>query len=127
MAVYSSTGNGAGVNVYVIDTGVNPSHREFEGRATAWFDALGGSGTDCNGHGTHCAGTVGSRSYGVATSASLYGIRVLSCMGFGSNSGILDGKLKKEEDKMERTEPACLRLLIVSGLIETMAKYTVTT
>jgi len=79
------------VNVYVVDTGVNPTHWEFEGRATAWYDALGGSGTDCNGHGTHCAGTVGSRSYGVATSSSLYGIRVLSCLGFGSNSGVLDG------------------------------------
>jgi subtilisin family serine protease len=88
---YNPSGNGAGVNVYVVDTGVNPSHWEFEGRATAWYDALGGTGTDCNGHGTHCAGSVGSRSYGVATSASLYGIRVLSCLGFGSNSGILDG------------------------------------
>jgi len=88
---YSPAGNGAGVNVYVIDTGVNPSHWEFGGRATAWYDALGGSGTDCNGHGTHCSGTVGSRSYGVATGSSLYGIRVLSCLGFGSNSGVVDG------------------------------------
>ncbi|XP_022106462.1 uncharacterized protein LOC110987746 [Acanthaster planci] len=88
---FRPAGTGAGVNVYVVDTGVNPSHWEFGGRASAWYDAIGGSGTDCNGHGTHCAGTVGSRSYGVATSASLYGVRVLSCLGFGSNSGVVDG------------------------------------
>ena len=76
----------------MIDTGVNPNHWEFSGRATAWYDALGGSGVDCNGHGTHCSGTVGSNTYGVAKDVTIYGIRVLSCIGFGSNSGVVDGE-----------------------------------
>ncbi|XP_071810178.1 extracellular serine proteinase-like [Asterias amurensis] len=88
---FNPSGTGAGVNAYVIDTGVNPNHWEFSGRATAWYDALGGSGVDCNGHGTHCSGTVGSNTYGVAKDVTIYGIRVLSCIGFGSNSGVVDG------------------------------------
>ncbi|XP_070534740.1 aqualysin-1-like isoform X1 [Ptychodera flava] len=88
---YTPRGDGAGVNVYVIDTGVLTSHNDFGGRAAAFYDALGGNGEDCNGHGTHCAGTVGGTTYGVAKSASVYGVRVLSCLGFGSTSNIVSG------------------------------------
>jgi subtilisin family serine protease len=63
----------------------------FGGRATAAYDALGGNGQDCNGHGTHVAGTVGSSTYGVAKGVSLYGVRVLDCNGSGSNSGVIAG------------------------------------
>ena len=48
-------------------------------------------GVDCNGHGTHCAGSVGSNTYGVATGSNIFGVRVLSCFGSGSYAGIIDG------------------------------------
>ncbi|XP_077990464.1 aqualysin-1-like [Glandiceps talaboti] len=88
---FTPRGDGAGVNVFVIDTGVRITHNDFGGRANYFYDALGGTGNDCNGHGTHCAGTVGGSSYGVAKSANLHAVRVLSCLGFGSTSNIVDG------------------------------------
>ncbi|KIQ54833.1 S8 family peptidase [Meiothermus taiwanensis] len=88
---YSNTGSG--VNAYIIDTGIRVSHSEFGGRATAVFDAIGDgrNGNDCNGHGTHVAGTVGGTVYGVAKSVRLYAVRVLDCNGSGSNSGVIAG------------------------------------
>ncbi|QYO65844.1 S8 family serine peptidase [Leptolyngbya sp. 7M] len=87
--VYGS--NGAGVNVYVIDSGINPYHADFGGRATAVFDALndGQNGIDCRGHGTHVAGIIGSSTYGVAKGANIYGLRVLPCSGSGQVSDLL--------------------------------------
>lgn len=87
--VYNWTG--AGVRVYVIDTGIRTSHSQFGGRASNVFDAFGGSGADCNGHGTHVSGTVGGSTYGVAKSALLRGVRVLDCSGSGSTSGVIAG------------------------------------
>jgi subtilisin family serine protease len=55
------------------------------------FDAFGGSGADCNGHGTHVSGTIGGSTYGVAKSVMLRGVRVLDCNGSGSNSGVIAG------------------------------------
>jgi len=88
---YSPIGTGTGVSVYVIDTGINPTHVDFEGRGKIGYDAMGGDGVDCNGHGTHCAGTVGGGAYGVAKNVALYGVRTLGCLGSGSYSGIIDG------------------------------------
>lgn len=87
--VYNWTGSG--VRVYIIDTGIRTSHTQFGGRASNVFDAFGGNGADCNGHGTHVAGTVGGSTYGVAKSALLRGVRVLNCSGSGSNSGVIAG------------------------------------
>ena len=86
---YNSTG--AGVHAYIIDTGIRPTHNEFSGRATANFDALGGNGIDCNGHGTHVAGTVGGETFGVAKDVTLHGVRVLNCSGSGSNASVIAG------------------------------------
>lgn len=88
---YSSTGSG--VNVYVIDTGIRPTHIEFGGRASVAYDALsdGQNGLDCNGHGTHVAGTIGSATYGVAKEVTLRGVRVLPCAGSGQVSDLLSG------------------------------------
>jgi subtilisin family serine protease len=87
---YNATG--AGVTAYIIDTGIRFTHTEFGGRATSGFDAVnGGSADDCNGHGTHVAGTVGGATYGVAKEVSLVAVRVLSCLGAGSNSGVIAG------------------------------------
>ncbi len=87
---YSNTG--AGVTAYIIDTGIRFDHSEFGGRAVSGFDAVdGGSADDCNGHGTHVAGTVGGSTYGVAKSVSLVAVRVLSCSGSGTTSGVIAG------------------------------------
>ena len=88
---YTFTANGTGVTAYVIDTGINPTHPDFGGRAAVAFDATGGNGIDCNGHGTHVAGTIGSASYGVAKNVQLRGVRVLDCSGFGTTAGVIDG------------------------------------
>lgn len=87
--VYNRTG--AGVNAYIIDTGIRTSHTDFGGRASNVFDAFGGNGQDCNGHGTHVAGTVGGTTWGVAKAVRLYGVRVLNCQGNGSVSGVIAG------------------------------------
>jgi aqualysin 1 len=86
---YSRTGSG--VRVYIIDTGIRYSHNDFGGRAFSGYDAFGGNGSDCNGHGTHVAGTVGGSTYGVAKSVRLHSVRVLNCNGSGTISGIVAG------------------------------------
>jgi subtilisin family serine protease len=89
--LYNSAG--VGVNVYVIDTGIRTTHSEFEGRANPAFTAIndGGGAEDCNGHGTHVAGTIGGKTYGVAKGVTLHAVRVLRCGGFGLLSKILAG------------------------------------
>ena len=77
----------------MIDTGIRASHQEFAGRIGNGFTAItDGQGTnDCNGHGTHVAGTTGGTTYGVAKQVTLHPVRVLSCSGSGSNSGVIAG------------------------------------
>jgi len=86
-ATYTYNFTGSGVRAYVIDTGIRTTHTQFGGRASNVFDAFGGNGADCNGHGTHVSGTIGGSTYGVAKSALLRGVRVLDCNGSGSTSG----------------------------------------
>jgi subtilisin family serine protease len=90
---YNYTHTGAGVNAYIIDTGILFSHSEFAGgRAVSGYDAVdGGSADDCNGHGTHVSGTVGGTTYGVAKKVQLIGVRVLDCGGSGTWSGVIAG------------------------------------
>src|SRR5688572_18403843 len=90
---YTYTTTGAGVNAYIIDTGVRFSHSEFTGRTGSTYDAIGDgqNGNDCNGHGTHVAGTVGGTTYGVAKGVTIHRVRVLNCSGSGSNSGVIAG------------------------------------
>ncbi|RAY12513.1 S8 family peptidase [Actinomadura craniellae] len=90
-ASYTYTATGAGVYAYVIDTGIATGHPDFGGRAVNVFDGLGGNGVDCNGHGTHVAGTVGGTLHGVAKQVGLRGVRVLNCQGSGSYSAIIAG------------------------------------
>jgi len=90
-ASYTYNFTGSGVRVYVIDTGIRTTHTQFGGRASNVFDAFGGSGADCNGHGTHVSGTVGGSTYGVAKSSLLRGVRVLDCNGSGATSGVIAG------------------------------------
>jgi subtilisin family serine protease len=88
---YGYTRTGYGVTAYVIDTGIETSHGEFGGRAWVGYDAFGGSGQDCNGHGTHVAGTIGGATYGVAKAVALVAVRVLDCGGNGSTGLTLAG------------------------------------
>jgi subtilisin family serine protease len=88
---YVRSYTGQGVTVYVVDTGILYGHSEFGGRATFGYDALGGDGTDCAGHGTHVAGTIGGATYGVANGVSLVAVRVLDCTGNGTGSGVIAG------------------------------------
>jgi subtilisin family serine protease len=81
------------VTVYVLDTGIRTTHQEFGGRATDGYDFIDKDkvANDCNGHGTHVAGTVGGSTYGVAKDVNLVGVRVLDCKGSGSYSAIIAG------------------------------------
>jgi len=82
---------GEGVDVYVVDTGVYTQHSEFGGRAR-WGATFGGyPDSDGHGHGTHCAGTIGSASYGVAKKASIIAVKVLSDQGSGTVADIVSG------------------------------------
>lgn len=90
---YSWPGDGAGVTVYVIDTGINAAHEDLTGRVAPGYSSIAdGRGTDdCNGHGTHVAGTVAGGRYGVAKAATVVPVRVLDCNGSGTWSGVLAG------------------------------------
>lgn len=80
------------VSAYILDTGINVNHTSFGGRAVWGINETGdGQNTDCQGHGTHVAGTVGSSTWGVAKDVKLVAVKVLNCQGSGSNSGILAG------------------------------------
>ncbi len=88
---YNYNWTGSGVRVYVIDTGIRTAHNQFGGRASNVFDVNGGNGQDCNGHGTHVAGTVGGSTYGVAKSVQLRGVKVFQCGNTTSTSNIIAG------------------------------------
>ena len=89
---FSPSHTGAGVNVYIIDTGIYATHNEFSGRASYGADYVNeGVDYDLNGHGTHCAGTAVGTTYGVARSANVIGVKVLSARGGGSISNVING------------------------------------
>lgn len=85
------TGNST-IHTYIVDTGIDITHSEFEGRAT-WLENFTDDNVDndCNNHGTHCAGLIGSKSYGVCKDAKLFAVKVLNCGGSGTYSGIIQG------------------------------------
>ncbi|MFF0550493.1 S8 family peptidase [Streptomyces sp. NPDC004311] len=89
---YTYATKAEGVTVYVLDTGINTGHREFGGRARNGYNAVRAEGSrDCNGHGTHVAGTVGGETYGVAKGVSLVAVKVADCRGTGKVSGMVKG------------------------------------
>lgn len=90
---YTYESTGSGVTAYVVDTGIQTAHRDFGGRASLGFDNAAGraKGGDCNGHGTHVAGTIGGSVHGVAKGVRLIGVRVLDCQGNGSYSDVIAG------------------------------------
>lgn len=85
--------NGNGIHVYVLDTGIRQTHQQFGSRVSLDADFMndGQTGSDCHGHGTHVAGTIGGSTYGVANQVRLHSVRVLGCNGFGTASSAIDG------------------------------------
>ncbi|MGQ0648128.1 MAG: S8 family peptidase [Gemmatimonadaceae bacterium] len=111
--IYNKTG--LGVHAYIIDTGIRPTHVDFGGRVlggvTTIFDGFGTN--DCNGHGTHVAGTVGGHLYGVAKRVWLHPVRVLNCAGSGTWAGVIAGINWVAANKIS---PAVANLSLGGGL-----------
>jgi len=103
---YVSSETGAGVTVYIVDTGIFAAHDDFGGRVVSGFNAFADGLSDCNGHGTHVAGVVGGSNYGVAKSATLVSVRVLDCNGSGSLSTVIAGLEWVLQDHAQSSGPA---------------------
>ncbi|MEW2328283.1 S8 family peptidase [Micromonospora chersina] len=88
---YTYPNTASNVRAYIIDTGIRTTHTDFGGRATWGTNTVDTNNTDCNGHGTHVAGTVGGTSYGVAKGVRLIAVKVLNCSGSGSTTGVVSG------------------------------------
>lgn len=90
---YTYNTTASNVTAYVIDTGILASHSDFGGRVRSGYSAIndGRGTTDCNGHGTHVAGSVGGSNWGIAKGVKLVAVRVLDCNGSGTNSGVIAG------------------------------------
>ncbi|NUQ89492.1 S8 family peptidase [Glycomyces sp. MUSA5-2] len=92
-ASYTYPNAGAGVHAYIIDTGIWASTADFSGRTGTGYSAIlpGLQGLDCNGHGTHVAGTVGGTEYGIAKEVTIVPVQVLNCLGSGTTAGVIQG------------------------------------
>ncbi|MBK6488517.1 MAG: S8 family peptidase [Gemmatimonadetes bacterium] len=111
-ANYTYNKSGAGVHVYIIDTGIRPTHVDFAGRVLAGFSVIAGGVIDCNGHGTHVAGTAAGRTFGVAKNAWIHPVRVLNCAGSGTTAGVIAGV---NWVRANRIQPAVANLSLGGG------------
>jgi len=117
---FTPAGTGSGVTAYIVDTGLLLTHTEFSGRVRSGYDFVDNDSdaTDCNGHGTHVGGTVGGTTYGVAKSVNLVAVRVLSCAGSGSTSGVIGGINWAISD--HTSGPAVLNMSLGGGASKSM-------
>lgn len=124
--LYQYTTRGLGVRVYILDTGIRTSHNEFDGaavnRAVDGYDFIDNDAVaqDCNGHGTHVAGTVGGTTYGVAKAATLVGVRVFGCSGGSPYSTIIAAVDWVIADKIRRNTPAVVNMSLSGGQFDPM-------
>jgi subtilisin family serine protease len=111
---YNFNRTGAGVHAYILDSGIRLSHSDFEGRVVAGFDAFndGQNSVDCYGHGTHVAGTVGGKIFGVAKRVTLHSVRVLDCRANGTTSTLIAGI---DWVTNNHQKPAVANISIISG------------
>ena len=122
---YSSENDGSGVTAYVVDSGVNYNHQEFGERASVYIKQSGlfGGGeyeknprssrsdfSDCNGHGTHVAATIGGITTGVANNVNIVGVKVLNCKGQGPISDIVDGLQEVDYLNSQSTQPGVVNM-----------------
>jgi hypothetical protein len=113
---YSASHTGAGVFVYIVDTGILKSHVQFGSRAIYGGDFINeGKQADQNGHGTHCAGTALGSTYGIAPDATLVGVKVLSGGGSGSTSGVIGGVNWVRNDVKNRGLPSAVMSMSLGG------------
>jgi subtilisin family serine protease len=112
---YQYDETGSGVHAYVIDSGIRATHSQFKGRVGNGFSAVSdGQGTnDCNGHGTHVAGTIGGTTFGIAKAVTLHPVRVLGCSGTGTSSGVIAGI---EWVTANRVRPAVANMSLGGGI-----------
>lgn len=115
---YNWADDGTGVTAYILDTGIQYTHSEFDGNRAVLgkdFVVANGNGSDCEGHGTHVAGTVGGKTYGVAKNVKLVSVRVLDCNGSGTWSGVIGGIEWVATDHLEKKTPAVANMSLGGG------------
>ena len=88
---FTTANNGNGVEAWIIDSGIRVTHQDFGGRATFAFNGIDDIDTDCNGHGTHVAGTVGGKNFGMAKAVKLFAVKVVDCDGAGDAASVING------------------------------------
>jgi subtilisin family serine protease len=106
---------GQSVDCYIVDTGIETTHPDFGGRAYFGINTAGGTNTDCNGHGTHVAGTVAGTKWGIAKKATLWAVKVLGCDGSGSTSGIVTGLQWVIKNQQSRKRPSVINMSLGGG------------
>jgi serine protease len=117
---FKYAGAGEGVRAYVVDTGVRATHQDLAGRVDAGFNAArdrgnAGDASDCQGHGTHVAGTVAGSTYGVAKKARIVPVRVLGCDGSGTNIDVIAGLDWVARDHANARSPAVVNMSLGGG------------
>ncbi len=115
---YTYISTGTGVTAYIIDTGIRTTHTNFGGRAVHGFDAIDNAlpADDCNGHGTHVAGTTGGSTYGVAKNVRLVAVRVLNCAGSGTWAQVIAG-INWVTSNHQAGQPAVANMSLGGGLM----------